>query len=176
MKIAITGHTSGIGKALASQYKSRGHDILGLSYREGHDIRDVDRTANQIDSCDMFINNAQQAFAQTELLHEVHQRWKNKVGKEIIVISTMSTMSGPEPGKIDYYVQKVALENAVLELAKSSLWPKITLIRPGEVKTGPHSGPLACDVDQWAETVVNIIETVPPELRIYEFSLGVNYG
>lgn len=176
MKIAITGHTSGIGKALADQYKSRGHNIVGLSYRDGYDIRDVDRTANQIDSCDMFINNAQQAFAQTELLHEIHQRWKNKVGKEIIVISTMSTMSGPESDKIDYYVQKVALEHAVLELAKSSLWPKITLIRPGEVNTGPHSGHLACDVDQWAETVVKIIETVPPELRIYEFSLGVNYG
>ena len=31
MKIAITGHTAGIGKALAEQYSNRGHEIVGLS-------------------------------------------------------------------------------------------------------------------------------------------------
>lgn len=175
MKIAITGHTAGIGQALAHQYEKRGHTIVGLSKREGYDIRDINRIADKIEPCNLFINNAQQAYAQTELLHEIHQRWQGQSGKEIIVISTMSTMSGPQPGLIDYYSQKIALEHSVLELAKSSLWPKITLIRPGEVKTGPHSRSLACDVDQWAETVVRLIETVPPELRLYEFSLGVDY-
>ena len=175
MKIAITGHTSGIGKALAFQYKSRGHTIIGLSKREGNDIRNIPKIADQIEPCDMFINNAQQNYAQTELLFEMHRRWKDQVGKEIITISTMCAVTGPPPGLIDYYSQKIALEHATLELAKSSLWPKQLIIRPGEVKTGDHSGPTACDVDVWAETVVKLLETIPPELRIYEFSLGVDY-
>jgi nucleoside-diphosphate-sugar epimerase len=174
MKIAITGHTHGIGRALAQQYEQRGHTIVGLSKREGNDIRNINSIADKIESCDLFINNAQQGYAQTDLLFEVQRRWQG-LDKEIIVISTMSTMSGPQPEHVEYYVQKVALENAVLELAKSSPWPKITLIRPGEVHTGSHSTETACDVDQWAETVVRLIETVPPELRLFEFSLGSNY-
>lgn len=176
MKIAITGHTSGIGRALAKQYEQRGHTIIGLSKRDGNDIRDIQRIADKIESCDMFINNAQQAYAQSDLLFEIHKRWKNQSGKEIIAVSTMMTLSGPDVEKhIEYYVQKVALENAVLELAKSGIWPKILLLRPGGVYTGDHSDSTACDVDQWAETVIKLIETVPPELRIYEFSLGTNF-
>jgi short-subunit dehydrogenase len=35
MKIAITGHTAGIGKAFAEQLAQRGHSIVGISRREG---------------------------------------------------------------------------------------------------------------------------------------------
>lgn len=175
MKIAITGHTSGIGQALAKQYTDRGHEIVGLSKRHGNDIRNFKKIADKIEPCDIFINNAQQHYAQTDLLFEMHQRWSGIEGKEIIVISTMTTLVGPMDQQIDYYTQKVALDTASLELAKSSLWPKIMLVRPGEVKTGRHSGPLACDVDVWAESMVDIIESVKPGLRIYEFSLGVDY-
>ena len=177
MKIAITGHSSGMGQALTRQYKQRGHTVIGLSKRDGNDIRNINRVADQIESCDMFINNAQQGFAQTDLLFEIHNRWKGQEGKEIIVISTMMTMSGPDCDEhIPYYSQKVALENASLQLALSTLWPKITLIRPGEVNTGPHSSTQACDVDAWAESMINIIESVKPGLRVYEFALGVDYG
>jgi len=176
MKIAITGHTSGIGQALARQYEQRGHTIVGLSKRDGNDIRNIQRTSDLIESCDMFVNNAQHNFAQTDLLFEVHRRWKDQQ-KEIIVISTMMTMSGPMNNEhIPYYTQKIALEHASLELAQTSLWPKITLVRPGEVHTGDHSGPLAFkDVNTYAETIINIIESAPKGLRVYEFSLGVDY-
>jgi len=87
------------------------------------------------------------------------------------------TMSGPMNNEhIPYYTQKIALEHASLELAQTSLWPKITLVRPGEVHTGDHSGPLAFkDVNTYAETIINIIESAPKGLRVYEFSLGVDY-
>lgn len=39
MKIAITGHTAGIGQALAKAYE--GHEIIGLSKRDGNNIRNV---------------------------------------------------------------------------------------------------------------------------------------
>ena len=59
MKIAITGHTAGIGKALTNQYVNQGHEIVGLSKREGNNIRNIPKICDQIEPCDMFINNAQ---------------------------------------------------------------------------------------------------------------------
>ena len=59
MKIAITGHTSGIGQALAKIYADQGHEIVGLSKRNGYDIRHTLKIADLIDSCYLFVNNAQ---------------------------------------------------------------------------------------------------------------------
>ena len=90
MKIAITGHSAGIGQALTKQYEARGHEIIGLSKRHGHNIRNIPKIADQIEPCDMFVNNAQAGFAQTELLFEMARRWKD-TKKHIVVISTMMT-------------------------------------------------------------------------------------
>ena len=87
MKIAITGHTAGIGQALAKLYGQQGHQIVGLSRREGNNIRNIPKIADQIESCDMFVNNAQAGYAQTELLFEMAQRWQG-TKKHIVVIST----------------------------------------------------------------------------------------
>ena len=78
MKIAITGHTAGIGQALAKEYQLDGHDIVGLSKREGNNIRNVPKICDQIESCDVFVNNAQAGYAQTELLFEMTKRWQGK--------------------------------------------------------------------------------------------------
>ena len=90
MKIAITGGTAGIGQALGNEYQSRGHTVLSLSRRTGHNIRVIPKIADLIQPCDMFINNAQAGYAQTELLFEMAQRWAGS-GKHIMVISTMMT-------------------------------------------------------------------------------------
>ena len=88
MKIAITGHSAGIGQALAETYY--GHEIVGISRRDGNNIRNIPKIADLIEPCDLFINNAQSGFAQTELLFEVHRRWAD-TQKHIMVISTMMT-------------------------------------------------------------------------------------
>ena len=75
MIIAITGHKHGIGKAFAEQLTARGHKIIGISRSDGENIRRIEHTANLIDPCDLFINNAQSMFAQTELLYAVWNRW-----------------------------------------------------------------------------------------------------
>jgi putative NADH-flavin reductase len=90
MKIAITGHTAGIGQAMANQYQSRGHEIVGISRREGHNIRVIPKVCALIEPCDVFVNNAQAGFAQTDLLFEMSKRWTQS-RKHIIVISTMMT-------------------------------------------------------------------------------------
>ena len=154
MKIAITGHTAGIGQALANEYAIDGHDIVGLSQREGNNIRNTFKICDQIEPCDVFINNAQSGYAQTELLFEIAQRWSG-TGKHIIVISTMMTQDPvsvlPGLDMDQYRVQKVTLEESVRQIRNRRLGIKVTLVRPGYIATQPgQTVPPAADVGNWA--------------------------
>ena len=177
MKIAITGHSAGIGQALAKQYEQRGHEIVGLSKRYGDNIRNVPKIIDKVKDCDCFINNAQSGYAQTELLFELSRSWRNVPNKYIINISTMMTLNPTvdEASMLEYKNQKQALENAHWELIHRQEWPQLTLIKPGEVKTGEWSSNKACDVDVWAEKVVDTLENIDPSMKVYELSIGVDY-
>jgi NADP-dependent 3-hydroxy acid dehydrogenase YdfG len=177
MKIAITGHTAGIGQALAQIYSQHGHDIVGLSRREGNNIRNIPKIADQIESCDMFINNAQAGYAQTELLFEMARRWTG-TKKHIMVISTQMTQDPTSclPGlDMDQYrIQKVALEESVKQIKNRRLQIKLTIVRPGNIATNPDKTvPPAADVDNWAQTLIEIFNTAEKNnLSIPEISLG----
>jgi NADP-dependent 3-hydroxy acid dehydrogenase YdfG len=173
MKIAITGHTAGIGQALAKAYY--GNEIVGLSQREGNNIRNIPKICDQIEPCDVFVNNAQAGYAQTELLFEMADRWAGTY-KHIIVISTMMTQ---EPISFDstldqYRIQKLALEEAVQQIRYRRLGIKITLVRPGNIATSPDKTvPPAADVNNWARTLLDLLDMADRnDLRIPEISLG----
>lgn len=179
MKIAITGHTAGIGKALAQQYAQQGYNIVGLSKREGNNIRLIPKIADLIEPCDVFVNNAQAGFSQTELLFEMARRWQG-TKKHIISISTMMTQDPvsvlPGIGMIEYRVQKVALEEAISQLRFAKLGIKFTVIRPGDIATNPNKTvPPSADVDHWAETLIKILDLTNPDLTINDISLGPRY-
>lgn len=180
MKIAITGHSAGIGQALATIYQAHGHEIVGLSRRNGYNIRSIPKLTAQIESCDVFINNAQVGFAQTELLFAVYNIWKGKENKKIINISTMMTLEPVStlPGleMIEYRTQKVALEEAHKQLLHLHDWPKLCLIKPGAIATQPgQTSPRPyADVDEWAKLVFNLLN-IGPDLEVNEVSVGVNY-
>ena len=180
MKIAITGHSAGIGQALATIYQEHGHEIVGLSRRNGYNIRSIPKLLAMIEPCDMFINNAQVGFAQTELLFAVYRAWQGKEGKKIINISTMLTSapvsSLPGLDMTEYYVQKTALEETVKQLRHLRDWPKLCLVKPGGVATQPDQTsprPYA-DVNEWAKLVFNLLN-IGPDLEVDEVSVGVNY-
>lgn len=177
MKIAITGHTAGIGKALAREYTSQGHEIVGISRREGNNIRNTTKTADLVEPCDVFVNNAQAGYAQTELLFEMARRWQG-TKKHIIVISTIMTQDPvsvlPGLDMDQYRVQKVALEHAVQQIRHRKLGVRLTIVRPGNIATSPDKTvPPAADVDNWVKTLVHILEVAHSNnLRIPDISLG----
>jgi nucleoside-diphosphate-sugar epimerase len=177
MKIAITGHTAGIGQALSKQFALQGHEIVGLSQREGNNIRNIPKIATLIESCEVFVNNAQAGYAQTELLFEIANRWQGS-SKHIIIISTMMTMDPisvlPGLDMDQYRIQKVALEQAVIQLRHKCIDLEITIVRPGNIATSPDKTvPPAADVDVWAKTLVDIFELANKNnLRIPDISLG----
>jgi hypothetical protein len=183
MKIAITGHTAGIGQALANILQSRGHEIMGLSKRDGNNIRNIIKIADKIQCCDMFINNAQSGYAQTELLFEIWNRWQGQSPKHIWCIGTMMTqcpVDPPVPNQSDFAMsmyrnQKIALDDAIEQLRWKNYLPFITMIRPGAVATQP--GQQAqwphCDVDVWAKTIVDVMVLANESgLRFNELALG----
>lgn len=180
MKIAITGHTAGIGKALAEVYASHGHEICGLSKRDGYNIRVTPKIADLIEPCDVFINNAQAGYAQTELLFEMAERW-TRTKKHIIVISTMMTQDPvsvlPGLDMDQYRVQKIALEEAVKQIRNRRLGLKITIVRPGDVATSQDKTvPPSADVDQWARTLVGIFRMADANnMTVPDISLGPIY-
>lgn len=179
MKIAITGHTAGIGKAFATQLRAMGHEIIGISRREGENIRRIPHTVTIIEPCDLFINNAQTNFAQTELLYEVWTRWQNQK-KYIWNISTMMTeipVNTKPDGQNDitmsqYRNQKLALEEASKQLNFKSNWPKISVIRPGGVATQEsNNNDGKADVDVWVKSVIDTF-TQHDNIHISQISIS----
>jgi hypothetical protein len=171
-RIAITGHSAGIGQAFAKIYKEQGHEVVGLSRRNGFNIRNIPKLLGEIGSCDIFINNAQVGFAQTELLFAVHQTWQGVPNKQIISISTLMT-SLPSSciqglDMLHYHVQKTTLEEAVRQLRGLQDWPKLCLIKPGKIDTQGQGG---VNVDAWAKKVLETIDTYP-EMEVEEIGIG----
>ena len=162
MKIAITGHSAGIGQALAKIYTEQGHEVVGLSRRIGYNIRSVLKVAGIIEPCDMFINNAQVGFAQTELLWEVWRRWQGQ-DKVIVNISTQMVLMqyAPKTEWDEYLVQKKTLELAQETMTYRSELPRLILQRPGAIATQPGQAvPPYKDVNEYADEVVDRLKDI----------------
>ena len=179
MKIAITGHSSGIGKEFSKQLHDRGHEIIGISRRDGNNIRRINNTCSLIEPCDLFINNAQSLYAQTELLFEMWKRWKGK-DKYIWNISTMMTESpvNTSPDQQDdivmsqYYNQKQSLENAVRQLKYKNSKPVLAIIKPGGVATQENfDNTKKADTSTWVKSVIDIF-TLHDTISVSEISIG----
>ena len=53
-KIAIIGHTKGIGKAIADLYKRKKYEVLGLSRSNGYDLdTDQEKIIEKMRDCDL---------------------------------------------------------------------------------------------------------------------------
>jgi len=87
MKVAITGHTQGIGKAIAELYP----DNLGFSRSNGYDIS-VETSREQIVQesidTDIFINNAVIDNYQTKMFLQIFDVWKHDSNKTIVNINS----------------------------------------------------------------------------------------
>lgn len=163
MRIAITGHKRGIGKAFAQQLQSRGHEIVGISRSDGENIRRTAHTASLIEPCDMLINNAISFYAQTELLFEIWHRWRDSNHEHIIWNISTKVCEWKDDRQIkgltmresmEYRNQKMALELAHAQLRSQPSKIKMELIRPGSVKTQAFSAPDSISADEYVSRVL----------------------
>ena len=93
MKVAITGHTKGLGQAFFKHFQS--HTVIGFSRSNGYNIAnpaDRNKILDEIKDVDLFINNAYNNFddSQLQLLINVYNIWQG-TDKIIINISSRYT-------------------------------------------------------------------------------------
>jgi len=137
MKIAITGHTKGIGKALYDNL-SQQHEVEGYSRSNGFDIsNNIDMIVRASKKSDVFINNAFHAMAQMILLNKFWNLWKYDDTKTIVNISSLSKYPGLSGNENGYSAMKAALSHQAFLLMFSDKERKCRMINvnPGYVDT-----------------------------------------
>ena len=107
-KIVITGHTSGIGKAIFDKFTEVScHEIIGMSRSNGYDIeKDFDKVVEEAAGAEIFINNAYRDSQQLKLFHAL----KDKV--DMMVVMGSVSRHYPELIPTDYVYDKQALAEA----------------------------------------------------------------
>lgn len=136
-KVAITGHTLGIGAAIGKLLAENNYEVIGFSRANGFDISTLgmrNKLIETIASADIFINNAFSAWAQTELLYSLFEKWKHHE-KHII---NMGSTSGDG---IKNFIHRYAVEKASLDTASMQLNNidgakcRVSNVRPSWVNT-----------------------------------------
>jgi hypothetical protein len=159
----------------------RGHEIIGLSRRNGFNIRNITKVLEKMSDSDIFINNAQSGYAQTELLFAVYDAWQGQKQRLIINISTQMTQDPVSclPGihMTAYRSQKCTLEQAHWQLRHQGGGPRMILVKPGATATQPgqHVPDYVMPM-VWATTLVDILSGLDESVWINEISLGANVG
>ena len=138
LKVAVTGHTKGIGNSIYNVFKSNGHDTVGYSKSSGFDITNEEIQNQILQECndfDIFVNNAYAPKAQTMLLEKFIHQWKN-TNKLIINLSSKLVFY---PGKtnefFDIYMRDKKDQNNICAKQFYIDQPKILNVMPGLVDT-----------------------------------------
>ena len=145
-KIAITGHTRGIGKALVERLANKvGYDVKGFSQSTGYNLQRVSTIKKVVNECVEW------------LLYTMYEQWVNKP-KLIINMGAISSDSisnfaqmGYNKDWTPYVSDKARLDWASLQLS-NQFKPgmcRVTMIKPGMVDT---------DSTAWLKGVNNIEE------------------
>ena len=140
MKIGITGHTKGLGKAFADMFEQAGHEVVGFSRSNGYDINEkIDDIVNASKDLDIFINNAYAYWAQGELLKRMVAEWEGTDKVIVNISSKMSLLSEPPEYAKDYAYNK-AHQNSFIAKRYIMSSPQILNVNLGLVDTDMSKG------------------------------------
>ena len=179
MKIAITGHSRGIGKELYNIFDVD-HQVEGFSRSNGYDIASQQQLiARSVKNSDIFVNNAWAGFSQVELLNTVFEMWKDDETKTIVNISSLSKYPGLSGNTTGYSASKAALSHqAFLLMFKTDRKCRMININPGYVKTDMtkkvHDTASMLTAKECADAIARAINQ-PQHIEIGELSLWRPY-
>ena len=126
-KIAIIGHTKGIGKAIADLYKKKKYQVIGLSSSNGYDLQCSQvEIMEQLDDCPLVVINAYVGGGQMTLLKRIYGKYLFENKKVAVITSTSGTPIGADedlqnPEYIDYCKNKKNLIGYIEELQQELL-------------------------------------------------------
>ena len=94
-KIAIIGHTKGIGKAIADLYRKKNYTVVGLSSSNGYDLQCSQvEIMEQLDDCQLIVLNAYVGRGQITLLKRIYGKFVFEDKKVAVITSTSGTPIG----------------------------------------------------------------------------------
>ena len=186
MKVAITGHTSGIGQDLQQHFLSQGHEVCGFSRSNGHTLPDaIDRVLVKSLDCDVFINNALPIASQIVLLEKLWSKWHAK-NKTIVVIGSIAAhLPFDVPGQETYQQQKRELDTLCkrLRYTNGANPCRLISVHPGWVSTNifelVNITPPPQEVCMTPQQVTQVVEyalSSPLYIQDITVSLGTDFG
>jgi nucleoside-diphosphate-sugar epimerase len=159
MKILLTGHTSGLGSAIAKKIS-----VIGVSRTNNYNIANVNEWAQEFADCDLLINNAYDKNYQVSVLEEFFKMWSHNRNKQVINIGSYVadyTRTDVQRDHLywDYRLNKKMLQEACKQMSRSYAWD-CKIINFGPIDT-PMSDLITCDkinVDEAADKVLHLIK------------------
>lgn len=96
-KIAVIGHTKGIGKAICDLYKKKKYQVVGMSKSNGFDIiHDQEKILENIEDCSLVVLNAHADRGQLKLLKNIYGRHAFDRMKVVVITSTSGLEEEPD--------------------------------------------------------------------------------
>lgn len=114
MKIAITGHTEDLGKALYTLLKNE-NEVIGFSRTNNYSLENYEKIIHDSIECDVFINNTYHPIYQQKLFEKLFELWKYEE-KTIFNILTSAIFNGGSDSeyresKLNLYTSSINLIN-----------------------------------------------------------------
>lgn len=170
--VKLTGRKTGLAASLIESLQLRGYPAIG--YGTGDiDLLDSESVARTVADADVFINNANYKFTQTEIFYALFQIWKDDPSKHIINISSRAAQPNISKGYL-YAAQKAALEHITNNIVfNSDKLCKVTTIALGLVRDDYHE---ALTYGYVANRIVDLIE-LPVNTEIVHMTIqhAANY-
>ena len=126
-KIAIVGHTRGIGKAIADLYRKKNYTVVGLSSSNGYDLHCSQvEIMEQLDDCQLIVLNAYVGRGQMNLLKRIYGKFVFEDKKVVVITSTSGTPAGEDeefsdPEYVEYCKNKKTLIEYIEQLQQELL-------------------------------------------------------
>ena len=138
MKVAITGHTAGIGEEFVKFFKNKGWETIGFSRSNGYNIKDPGARARIIEEssdCDIFVNNAYSFNdnSQLLLLQGITKVWQGHSKMIINISSRAGDFAGVEGHPWPEYAKMKSQTDTFCHTTNGLPW--LLNLQPGNVVT-----------------------------------------
>ena len=170
MKIGITGHSEGVGHGMYLNLIKE-YDVIGFSRSNGFDIKNTDIIIEQLENCDVFINNAYEKNYQTILFKLIFDKWKF-LSKTIINMNS-SCVYHSSDWSPEYANNKKELKEVSLNTIRNYKNKKLRVINLYPSTLSTHTGFESLnklDTENLAK-MINWLIKQPQEIEIREMSI-----
>lgn len=120
-KIAVIGHSRGIGKAICDLYSKKKYNVVGMSKSNGFDVvHDQEKILEEMQDCSLVVLNAHSDRGQLTLLKKIYGRHSFDRMKVAVITSTSGIEEEPDYNQFQIwdkfkYVQYCEIKKELIE-------------------------------------------------------------